>query len=43
MCLSHFLQTTGLPHETLARAIFVELNEAYTKFEENGLALKNLY
>jgi cyclin G-associated kinase len=42
-CLSvHPDKTTGGPHETLARAIFVELNEAYARFEKNGFVLRDL-
>ena len=30
------LQLVGLPHENLARQIFIALNEAHTIFEESG-------
>ena len=33
---SLYLQTSGTEQETLAEAIFVELNKAYTLFEESG-------
>ena len=33
--LSYHLQLTGQPEEELAKAIFVELNEAWTAFEQN--------
>jgi len=36
-CLSiHPDKHTGQPHESLARAIFLELNEAWSIFEESG-------
>lgn len=31
-----FPQHTGEPHEELARSIFLELNEAWSLFEESG-------
>ena len=30
------LQAQGTDHENLARAIFDELNDAYSRFEESG-------
>ena len=36
MYFSLCFQAQGATHEILARAIFDELNEAYTKFEESG-------
>lgn len=35
MCVL-ILQLVGLPHENLARQIFIALNEAHTIFEESG-------
>jgi len=34
-------QLTGHPHENLARLIFIELNDAWSEFEETGM--KPLY
>ena len=30
-------QLTGEPHENLARQIFIELNDAWSEFEETGM------
>ena len=32
-----FMQLTGQPNENLARMIFIELNDAWSEFEETGM------
>ena len=41
VCLMYGGQLTGHPHENLARLIFIELNDAWSEFEETGM--KPLY
>lgn len=36
-----FFQLGGSPHESLAKLIFMELNDAWAQFEEEGM--KSLY
>jgi hypothetical protein len=36
-----FFQLGGSPHESLAKMIFMELNDAWAQFEEEGM--KSLY